>query len=533
MKKRKKDIKNVGEGIGADKLELPYYNDYPDDDIDIEFINEDEERKKKKRKALTVTLSIISGVLVILLVAGFFLLKHFVFYPDFVDATKNTVADFIPETEFDFDKFESNGQSTLAYNYDGTYVSKWETHDGVDSNMRITVRENGEDKQYRQVVKDKEFAMLCSDKWYGAAAKDAEQTVASSAVAKLGSAEATHLLTYLEYISKASAKDKDAKITYNFIKKVFNDCAISESEDFHGVYVILDSERYVKSRTYTVNNDNLSDFIRNIALQLREADITVQIAFRNWADMNLFDGEKTFGEMLAEIEDYADKIKAEPIFTTVLEVCYSGNKLSALLITTKTQISEEESEHSHTILDCYSNGAKLRAEKKTFDASGAELTKELTELQLAMQDSDTACVYQLDANTDGASAKIKLTLNKAERSFELVASCGETEALKATGVYSDTGEQFDIKCKSLVRGGKEDTEFQFAVTCYYRTTDIELPAYKNILAMSESELEALKSDLFDWEMQIPASAEELETEINKFFGLDELIEKAKADAKKQ
>ena len=533
MSKKKKMINNVGGAGTSIRLDLPYYSNYPDDDVDIEFVDEETERKKKRHKTLTITLSVISGALVVLIIAGFFLLRHFVFYPDFTTAAKNTVTSLAHDTEFDFSSFEREGQSTLGYNYDGTHISAWETHKNTDMSMRITVKENGEEKQYKHIVKNNEFAALHGGQWYGAASKGADRMIESSALPKLSSAEATYMLTYLEYISKASAEDKDAKITENFIKKVFNGSSISLSEDFRGVYGIFDSERYVKSRAYTINNDNLAEFINNVAAELRVADITVQIAFRNWADMNMFEGTKTFSEMLEELEKYADEIKAQDPFTMILEVCYAGQNLSAILMENSTTISDSETEKTQLVADFYSNGAKIRTEKKIVNADGVERDNTFDEIQITVEESDTAASYRVHMNTDGVNTDIKLMLNNADNTFELVAFCENTEAFKATGLYSDTKEQFDLKVTNVVRNGQTDTDFQFAVTCYYKTADIEMTAYKDILTMSEGELRALKENLFDWEMKLPEDEEELESEINKFFGLDKLIEDAKAELKKQ
>lgn len=533
MSKKKKMINNVGGAGTSRKLDLPYYSNYPDDDVDIEFVDEETERKKKRHKTLTITLSVISGALVVLIIAGFFLLRHFVFYPDFTTAAKNTVTSLAHDTEFDFSSFEREGQSTLGYNYDGTHISAWETHKNTDMSMRITVKENGEEKQYKHIVKNNEFAALHGGQWYGAASKGADRMIESSALPKLSSAEATYMLTYLEYISKASAEDKDAKITENFIKKVFNGSSISLSEDFRGVYGIFDSERYVKSRAYTINNDNLAEFINNVAAELRVADITVQIAFRNWADMNMFEGTKTFSEMLEELEKYADEIKAQDPFTMILEVCYAGQNLSAILMENSTTISDSETEKTQLVADFYSNGAKIRTEKKIVNTDGVERDNTFDEIQITVEESDTAASYRVHMNTDGVNTDIKLMLNNADNTFELVAFCENTEAFKATGLYSDTKEQFDLKVTNVVRNGQTDTDFQLAVTCYYKTADIEMTAYKDILTMSEGELRALKENLFDWEMKLPEDEEELESEINKFFGLDKLIEDAKAELKKQ
>ena len=47
MKKNKRNIKNMGQSGAASKIHLSYYNNYPEDDLNLEFVNEEEERKTK------------------------------------------------------------------------------------------------------------------------------------------------------------------------------------------------------------------------------------------------------------------------------------------------------------------------------------------------------------------------------------------------------------------------------------------------------------------------------------------------------
>ena len=533
MKKNRKSTKDIDRSGAANKIHLPYYNNYPEDDINIEFVNEEEKLKQKKRKTAKITVTVILCGLAALLVCGFFLLREFVFYPDFTKATGKTLSALAHDTEFNFAKFESEGQTKIDYSYDGTSVSYWETHKNANSNMRITVDENGDEQSYQHIVKGNEFAVKYGGNWYGASAKNAENNIAASDLPKLSSAEATYLLNYLGYVAKSADADKDERITANFAKKVFSESSISVCDSFRGIYGILDSERYVKSRVYAVTNENLAELLDNFAEQMRGADIRVQTAFRNWADINIFKGTKTFNEMLEEIEKYADEIREKDSFTSYVEICYTGQELSALLISTETEISNDKTEHSQIVADFYYNGAMISTEKKTVKADGTEENKTLSELQITVQTAGSSASYRIHTDTDGITTDIKLLLDNSANTFELTALCGETEAFAAKGVYSDTKEQVDLKVTSVTRGGKEDKDFKLALTFYYKSTDIEIVEYRDILSMSESDLRALKDNVFDWELPIPADRDELDKEAKKFFGLDELIDKAKENLKKQ
>ena len=86
---------------------------------------------------------------------------------------------------------------------------------------------------------------------------------------------------------------------------------------------------------------------------------------------------------------------------------------------------------------------------------------------------------------------------------------------------------------SVTRAGKLDEDIRFAATFYYKTTDIEMVAYKDLLSMSEDELLALKDIAFDWEMKLPEDLDELNEETKKFFGLEELMDKAREELEKE
>ena len=533
--KKNKEIKAE---TSRQRLDLPYYNNYPEDDLAIEIVDEDAD-KQKRRKTLTITLSVLSGVLVILAVAGFFVLKQFYFYPRFADALEATVVDMLPDTEFDFAKFEGNGQSTVSYSYDGTSVSYWETHNKADSSMRLTVNEGGTEKIYKKVVSGGEFAVTYGGEWYGTTSKNASAMLDASHIApssssdvKLTGAEGEQLLTYLEYLAKASSAGKDVKIAANFVDQIFESSSISVSEDFHGLYGILGSDRYVKSRTYAINNANLAEFIKNFVSGIKVADPTVQNAVKRTVIANYTQGGETFDEFLDGLSTYADELTKAEAFTALLEICYSGNKLSAILLNTETTVSEEEKLCEQLIFDFYSNGFKMFSEKKTVAADGTESDKETSEIQMTAQFSDSGAAYKVLVNTEGVESTLNLTLNSLSGKFRLSVSVLENELFVAEGVYSDTKEQFDIKIMSVTKNGAASSDIQFALTCYYRTTDIVLPGYRDILAMDPSHLEGIRSTAFDWSISIPENGESLREEAYKFFGIKDAVEKAKKDALK-
>lgn len=524
--RKNEDKKVIADGA---KLQLPYYNNYPDDEPIIKVLSEEDEQRERRRKAAVITLPIVAGALVILAIVSFFLLKSFVFFPNFSDAFENTLESMIPDTAFDFAKLEKEGQTSLEYNYDGMSISYWETHKGSASSSRMTVKDNGDEDSYRYVSTNKEFAVMYGNAWYGAKVKDAEAALAAvpispagNATSKLTEAEGAYLLTFLEYLGKVSSDDVNTKIATNFVDGVFKTSYEENVEVFRGTYAILDSDRYVKSRAYTIDNENLVSFINDLISELQVADPTVKEAFVKSVMAHITEGEMTFDGMIDELNGYIDEIKNNDPFKINLEICYSGKKLSAILITKNVTVSEEKTDYNQIIVDFFNNGIKIREESKTLDAEKNPADETYTEVNFALAPTANGFSLKVTSDTDGKAAQIKLTLNGVDGKFDLTASFEDTDTFTASGTYLDSKEQFDLKFTNVMRNGVSDNDFKFAVTFYYKTVDVEMPAYKDIFTMSSADLDAMRKNTFDWEFELPEK-DELRVDVEKFFGLDKAI----------
>ena len=174
------------------------------------------------------------------------------------------------------------------------------------------------------------------------------------------------------------------------------------------------------------------------------------------------------------------------------------------------------------IVDFFNNGIKIREESKNFDSEKNPSDETYTEVNFALAPTANGFSLKVTSDTDGKAAQIKLTLNGVDGKFDLTASFEDTETFTASGTYLDSKEQFDLKFTNVTRNGVIDNDFKFAVTFYYKTVDVEMPAYKDIFTMSSADLDAMRKNTFDWEFELPEKAE-LRSDVEKFFGLDKAI----------